>query len=240
MKYKLLIISAILIAVVFLGCKGNSGSLPGEINFSKDASYALGMNIGSDLRNNMINSSVYPDLDEFVKGMIAGLSEKNQRFSLEETVTMIDEAFAAAAEKTKIAAMEKESAFLAENAKKPGINITSSGLQYEIILDEDGPKPSGDDTVSVNYEGKLTDGTVFDSSDEGFPATFGLNQVIPGWTEGLQLMSVGSKYKFYIPSEIGYGENGSRNPYTGQVIIPAYATLIFEVELLEIKQASGD
>ena len=240
MKNKLLIISAILIAVVFLGCKGNSGSLPGEKNFSDEASYALGMNIGADLRNNMVNSSVYPDLDEFMKGMIDGLSDKNQRYSMEETVAIIDEAFAAAAEKTKADAMKKESDFLAENAKKTGINVTPSGLQYEIILSEDGPKPSGDDTVTVNYEGKLTDNTVFDSSEEGYPATFGLNQVIPGWTEGLQLMSVGSKYRFYIPSEIGYGENGSRNPYTGQVIIPAYATLIFEVELLEIKQASGD
>ena len=240
MKNKLLIISAILIAAVFLGCKGNSGSLPGEINFSKDASYALGMNIGADLRNNMVNSSVYPDLDEFMKGMIDGISEKNQRYTVEETIAIIDEAFKEAAEKTKAAAIEKETAFLAENAKKPGVNVTPSGLQYEIILNEEGPKPSGNDMVVVNYEGKLTDDTVFDNSEEGYPATFGLNQVIPGWTEGLQLMSVGSKYKFYIPSELGYGENGSRNPYTGQIIIPAFATLIFEVELLEIKPASGE
>jgi len=221
-----------------MGCKGNSGSLPGEINFSNDASYALGMNIGSDLRNNMVNSSIYPNLDEFMKGMIAGLTETNQRFSVEETMTIIDEAFASAAEITKNRAMEKEKAFFEENAKKPGIIVTPSGLQYEIVLDEEGPKPTDTDTVSVNYEGKLTDGTVFDKSEEGFPATFVLNQVISGWTEGLQLMSVGSKYIFYVPSEIGYGESGSRNPYTGQVIIPAYAALIFEVELLEIK--SGD
>jgi len=234
MKNKLLVISAILIAAAFFGCKGNSGSLPGEINFSKNASYALGMNVGSDLRNNMINGNIYPDLDEFMKGMIAGISEKNQRFTLDETITMIDEAFALAAEKTKNDAIAKETAFLAENAKKPGVNVTSSGLQYEIILEEEGPKPTETDTVSVNYEGKLLDGSLFDGSEEGFPATFGLNQVIAGWTEGLQLMSVGSKYKFYIPSEIGYGENGSRNPYTGQVMIPAFATLIFEIELLGI------
>jgi len=242
MKNKLLIISAILIAVVFLGCKGNSGSLPGEKNFSDEASYALGMNIGADLRNNMINSSVFPNLDEFMKGMIAGITDKDRRFDVEETITIIDEAFKEAAEITKANAMKAEETFLAENQKKSGVNVTPSGLQFEIIMNEDGPKPVENDTVVVNYEGKLTDGTVFDSSEDGYPATFVVsnNQVISGWVEGLQLMNAGSKYKFYIPSELGYGENGSRNPYTGQIIIPSYAVLIFEIELLEIKQNSGE
>ena len=234
MKYKLTIIAAITIAAVFLGCKGNNGSLPGEVNFDKDASYALGLNIGASFRDGMTADNIYPILDEFLKGIKDGITDSNQRFSVEEARDKIDAAFTAATEQRKNDSIEKENAFLAENAKKPGINTTPSGLQYEIIILEDGPKPSEEDSVKVHYKGTLTDGTEFDSTDDAYPAEFGLNQVIKGWTEGLQLMSVGSKYKFYIPSSIGYGESGSVNPYTGQVIIPPFATLIFELELLEI------
>jgi len=119
--------------------------------------------------------------------------------------------------------------FLAENAKREGVFTTESGLQYEPIKEGDGPMPVDTSTVTVHYHGTLIDGTVFDSSVErGEPATFKLNQVIPGWTEGLQLMSVGSKYKFYIPSELGYGPRPRSNA------IPPNAVLIFEVELLSI------
>jgi FKBP-type peptidyl-prolyl cis-trans isomerase len=118
--------------------------------------------------------------------------------------------------------------FLAENSKRPGINITPSGLQYEVIREGTGAKPNAEDEVRVHYEGKLIDGTVFDSSYEnGEPIEFPLYRVIPGWSEGVQLMSIGSKYILYIPYGLGYGESGA-GP------IPPYSTLIFEVELLDI------
>lgn len=119
--------------------------------------------------------------------------------------------------------------FLAENGKRPGVVTTPSGLQYEILKAGDGPKPTDKDKVTVHYEGKLLDGTVFDSSIErGQPATFGVTQVIQGWVEALQLMPVGSKWRLYIPYDLAYGERGA-----GQQIGP-YSTLIFDVELLKI------
>ncbi|MCQ2331235.1 MAG: FKBP-type peptidyl-prolyl cis-trans isomerase [Paludibacteraceae bacterium] len=120
--------------------------------------------------------------------------------------------------------------FLAENAKRPEVKTTASGLQYEVLESTLGQKPKATDKVKVHYEGTLIDGTVFDSSyKRNEPITFGLNQVIKGWTEGLQLMSVGSKYKLYIPYELGYGAQGAGGS------IPPYAALIFTVELLGIE-----
>ena len=125
---------------------------------------------------------------------------------------------------------EKGKAYLAENAKKDGVKVTASGLQYEVIKEGTGKKPAATDTVSVHYEGTLINGQVFDSSiRRGQPVEFPLNRVIPGWTEGVQLMSVGSKYRFVIPSNLAYGEHGA-----GGAIGPN-ETLIFEVELLDIK-----
>lgn len=119
--------------------------------------------------------------------------------------------------------------FLAENRNQEGVKTTSSGLQYKVLKEADGPQPAASSTVTVHYTGKLLDGTVFDSSVErGEPASFGLSQVIAGWTEGLQLMPKGSKFRFFIPFNLAYGEAGSPPK------IPGYSTLIFDVELLKI------
>ena len=125
--------------------------------------------------------------------------------------------------------MEEQKKFLEENTKRENVKTTASGLQYEILQEGNGDKPSGSGSrVTVHYEGSLINGTVFDSSyKRNQPATFGLNQVIPGWTEGVQLMSEGPKYRFYIPTELGYGARGAGGS------IPPHATLIFDVELLD-------
>ena len=124
----------------------------------------------------------------------------------------------------------KGTTYLEENASKEGVTVTDSGLQYSVVTQGDGAKPMATDQVTVHYRGTLIDGTEFDSShSRGEPATFGLNQVIPGWTEGVQLMNIGSKYLFVVPHELGYGERGA-----GGAIGP-FETLIFEVELIEIK-----
>ena len=170
-----------------------------------------------------------------------GIEGRNPRFDLEEARNRIEAAFDALQEQKKAEAMKKETDYLAENAKKAGVVITPSGLQYEIIREGSGEKPTGTDSVLVHYHAKFTDDTPFDSSyDRGEPTIIELTQVINGWQEGIQLMSVGSKYTFTIPSALGYGEDGMRNNWTGEVIIPQFAVLIFDVELLEINPSRGE
>ncbi len=189
-------------------------------------SYSLGM---------MIGERVLPqygelDYDLVMQGM------KDQNSGAETAITMEEAQMALQAQQQEVAAAaavvaeEKGQGFLADNKAKEGVMVTDSGLQYEVISEGTGPKPTADDTVSVHYVGTLMDGTEFDSSiARGEPASFPLKGVIPGWTEGLQLMNVGSKYRFVIPSDLAYGERGA-----GQAIGPG-ETLVFEVELLEIK-----
>ncbi|MDR0302324.1 MAG: FKBP-type peptidyl-prolyl cis-trans isomerase [Treponema sp.] len=221
---KINIILAILPAIlVFGGCKGKLNS-PIEKNFDNDASYALGMNIGANLNAD----GIIPNPEQFLLGMKDMLSGRKTRFTEDEAMQKIQMAFSDMIEKRGSEAMQKGNEFLAENSKKPGITTTSSGLQYEVIKEGNGAKPSAFDVVRVHYEGTLIDGTVFDSSyDRGSPIEFPLDGVIAGWTEGVQLMGVGSKYKLYIPSELGYGAGGA-GP------IPPNSALIFEVELLDI------
>jgi len=194
-----------------------------------DTSYALGMYFGADLKEWISTSGVNPNLDEFVKGLKDNLTGGKTRFSMDEVNELLDAAFNKIAEERNAGAKQAENAFLAENAKKPGVKITASGLQYEIVTETTGRKPQANSTVLVHYEGKLVDGTVFDSSYErGSPWETDISRVIPGWTEGIQLMSVGSKFIFYIPSQLAYGESGI------QGVIPSFSTLIFSVELLDI------
>ena len=165
-------------------------------------------------------------------GIEDALANKEQRLSDDELMEAFG--FLQARAQERMAALNDEvaqagAAFLAENAKRDGVVTTDSGLQYEIITKADGAKPKVSDVVSVHYEGTLTDGSVFDSSIErGESVEFPVGGVIPGWVEGLQLMNVGEKYKFYIPSELAYG---AQSPTPA---IPANSTLVFEVELLDI------
>lgn len=190
-------------------------------------SYALGLSLGQNMASSGIKELQYED---FVAGMKAILNKEKPAISFEEAQEALNTYFADLEEKVAGAAKAEGEAFLAENAKKEGIKVTESGLQYEVLTAAEGPKPKATDKVKVHYEGTLIDGTVFDSSyRRGESISFGLNQVIAGWTEGVQLMSVGSKYKFYIPYNLAYGERGAG------ANIPPYAALIFTVELLGIE-----
>ena len=190
-------------------------------------SYALGANVGESFKN----AGIEIKFEIFKEGFMDALKGEN-KFSMEEMQACfnnIQEQMADKQNKENSVEKEKGIHFLAENKKIDGVFETASGLQYKIIVKGDGPKPAATDKVKVHYTGKTIDGQVFDSSVErGEPVEFPLNQVIPGWTEGLQLMPVGSKYMLYIPSELGYGDRGS-----GGIIKPG-STLIFEVELLDI------
>jgi len=189
-------------------------------------SYGLGMMIGE----RVLGQYGELDYDLLVEAMKAQHAGEETLISMEEAQMALQaqqEEAAAAASAEASAAGET---FMAENAARDEVTVTESGLQYEVLTEAEGEKPTEDSTVSVHYVGTLMDGTEFDSSvARGEPASFPLTGVIPGWTEGLQLMNVGSKYRFVIPSELAYGDRGA-----GQAIGPG-ETLVFEVELLEIK-----
>jgi len=191
-------------------------------------SYAIGLNLGRSLAAQKIKT----DFDVLARGIRDGLGGTSLLDDKQIQETM--EAFERDMRSQLTATGEKNrtdgAAFLAENAKRPGVKTTASGLQYEIVTAGDGPKPSATDRVKVHYKGTLIDGTEFDSSyARGEPAVFPANRVIPGWTEALQLMPVGSKWKLFIPAELGYGDQGAGGA------IPPHAALVFEVELLGIE-----
>jgi FKBP-type peptidyl-prolyl cis-trans isomerase len=199
------------------------------------SSYAIGLNMGRTLKSNEIDVNT----DLLIKGIRDGLAGAQALLTDEEIQTTMQSLQQQVAQKQQAKqqqAGEKNKAegeaFLAKNKERAGVKATASGLQYEVLTEGTGASPKATDTVTVHYTGTLIDGTKFDSSvDRGAPATFTLNQVIPGWTEGVQLMKVGSKYKLYIPSTLGYGEGGA----PGSPIGPNSA-LIFEVELISIGQ----
>lgn len=196
-------------------------------------SYALGTNVGAGLKKNLatLPGGKYNE-ELFLKGFVTTLKGDSALMSDEFVKTFLSKFFADAQAKELAAKKEVGEKFLAENKVKPGVITTESGLQYQILVPAEGLKPKATDSVEVHYQGYLLDGTKFDSSvDRGQPITFPLNQVIPGWTEGVQLMSVGAKYKFFVPYTLGYGEQGTPNGGP----IPGFSTLIFEVELLKIK-----
>lgn len=197
-------------------------------------SYALGIGIGSQLAGMGAKELNIDDFAQAIKDVISGSELKVDNA---EAQTLVQNFFqeqeakqqAAAAEAGKAAKAAGET-FLAENGKKDGVVTLPSGLQYQVLKEGDGKKPSATDQVVCHYEGTLIDGTVFDSSyQRNQPATFGLNQVIAGWTEGVQLMQEGAKYRFFIPYNLAYGERGAGAQ------IPPFSALVFDVELIEVK-----
>lgn len=190
-------------------------------------SYCVGMSIAESLKQQNLEGISTDALSEGINDLFAG----NELKYTPEEANLIIQKYLNRANEEKFAIIRQEGeSFLAENFKKEGVKTTLSGLQYEVIEAGDGATPTPTSQVTVHYHGTLIDGTVFDSSvQRGQPATFGVNQVIPGWTEALQLMKKGSKYRLYIPQDLAYGAN----PHPGGAIQP-YMALIFDVELLEI------
>jgi FKBP-type peptidyl-prolyl cis-trans isomerase len=225
---KKILFPLLLASFVLFACnaKDSSAASGGEPSKS-DTSYAFGIAIGNSIKQ----TSVEIDYNAFLNGLKDAMEGKKAKMTAEEANTAIQAAITARMAVVSEQNKAKEAKYLEENGKKSGVTTTASGLQYEVITQGAGAKPSATDVVKVDYVGTLLDGTTFDSSvSRGEPAVFPLDQVIPGWTEGIQLMSIGSKYKFYIPSSLAYGESGA-----GDVITP-YSTLIFEVDLLSIEK----
>lgn len=227
------------VCVAMLAACSQQAAKPEGVKLDNDKSklsYAIGMDIGASLK------SLATEFDR--TAMMAAINDKLDGKKLmlsDEEAGKVKKAFfqqqseKRATERKALAEKNKAEGekFLAENAKKAGVTVTASGLQYEVLKAGDGAKPKESDYVKVNYRGTLLDGTEFDSSyKRGKPITFPLKGVIKGWTEGVQLMNVGSKYKFYIPADLAYGEQGA-----GSTIAPN-STLIFEIELLGIEDPS--
>ena len=189
-------------------------------------SYALGLGIGQQLKSMNIENF---DIKEFSRSIEDVMAGRDTDMTAREAQVMLSEYFQKKEKEQAEENIAKGKAYLEENGKREGVITTKSGLQYEVLTEGTGKSPKATDKVRCHYEGRLTDGSVFDSSyQRNEPADFGLNQVIAGWTEGVQLMKEGAKYRFYIPYLLGYGERGAG------ASIPPYATLVFDVELIKV------
>ena len=189
-------------------------------------SYGLGMGIGQNLLSMGVKDM---SVEDFIKGISDVLAGNNTEITHAEAQKVVNEHFQKMAEEAYAVNKEAGEKFLAENAKKEGVVVLTSGLQYEVLTEGNGKKPSATDRVQCHYEGTLIDGTIFDSSiKRGEPAVFGVNQVIRGWVEALQLMQEGAKWRLYIPYDMAYGEHGAGE------MIPPYSALVFDVELIKV------
>ncbi|MBQ0019273.1 MAG: FKBP-type peptidyl-prolyl cis-trans isomerase [Bacteroidales bacterium] len=189
-------------------------------------SYALGLGIGHQLKSMHIDSF---NIDDFARSIKEIMADQPTEMTALEAQQMLNEYFENKAKEEAQEAIAVGAAFLKENGEREGVTTTKSGLQYEVLTEGTGKSPKASDKVRCHYEGKLLDGSVFDSSyQRGEPADFGLNQVIAGWTEGVQLMKEGAKFRFFIPYLLAYGERGAGSS------IPPYSTLIFDVELIKV------
>ncbi len=222
-----------IISVFFMACRGNTQEKAQIKSFKDSVSYGIGMNIGRDLKRQSVD--IEPDI--LIQGLKDAYAEGKTQLTDEQVQSCMNSLQKVMMEKQE--AKNKElgdknlkdgQAFLEANKKKEGVKVTASGLQYRVLKEGTGPKPTATQTVSVHYRGTLIDGTEFDSSiKRGQPAEFPVNGVIKGWTEALQMMPVGSKWELVIPPELAYGSHGA-----GSSIGPN-AVLVFEVELLAIK-----
>ncbi|MDE5788270.1 MAG: FKBP-type peptidyl-prolyl cis-trans isomerase [Bacteroidaceae bacterium] len=189
-------------------------------------SYALGMGIGQQLKSMNIDGF---DINEFTRSIDDVLEGRTTEMTAREAQEMLNDYFARKAAEDSQKAIAEGKVFLTNNGAREGVTTTKSGLQYEVLQEGTGRSPKATDRVRCHYEGRLISGEVFDSSyQRNEPADFGLNQVIAGWTEGVQLMKEGAKYRFFIPYLLGYGEQGAGSS------IPPYSTLIFDVELIKV------
>ena len=234
MKKKIVFLSclALLVCLSFLtGCQKKAANSEDGYTLDKDASYAIGMYLAAQFQI----PDVHYDYKSFMDGYRDYTEAQETRFNMDTAIEKIQAAFEVLAARDESRGEEegnknKEEGelYLSQNGRRAGVITTPSGLQYEVISEGSGMKPDAEDWVQVHYEGTLINGTVFDSSyNRGEPAEFPLYGVIPGWTEGLQLMSEGSTYRFFIPSELAYGSRSMGD-------IPPNSTLIFKVELLSI------
>jgi FKBP-type peptidyl-prolyl cis-trans isomerase FkpA len=210
---------ALIVGVLFLAPSGAQ-----EPRADADTSYAFGVVLGSDLKQTGLRF----DFNSLIQGIRESIEGGETRMTQEEALAKMQGAFTEVMAARAAENKRRELQFLEENGKKQGIITTSSGLQYEVLSEGTGARPVITGRVSVNYEGSLIDGTVIDSSYTGEPIEVALSDVIPGWTEGLQLMRVGGSYRLFIPSALAYGERGAGG------LIPPNSTLIFKVDLLSI------
>jgi FKBP-type peptidyl-prolyl cis-trans isomerase len=226
MKIKHFLPVTLIATASLLSCNGQRGKSSVKLKTDIDSvSYAIGLSLGDNFKKDKLDSI---NLDLVNAAIHAVMNGDSLAFDSHKAQSVIQTYFGAKQKREGAENLVKGNKFLEENAKKSGVKTLPDGLQYEVITEGTGPMPKDTDTVEVDYKGTLIDGTTFDSSiDRGQPAQFPVNHVIPGWTEALQMMKVGSKWKLYIPANLGYGEHGPGK-------IPPNSVLIFEVNLIKI------